>query len=649
MIIKYLNKFFKNTLENRYANQRLVLVIDLIIVIFASVLSYLIVAEQFYRNINVTNHPKLSVYLTITIFFNALFFLILKTYKGIIRYSTIRELQRVFLALASSCLSMFLTFHYGLKLSGSVSLAYCSMFFLIGAIGLNTFRAAVIYIYQRLLRLFGTNRPIQVYIWGASDSDLSIAQQINSSGNSFHIKGFILKEYDSKIRKLVNLPILTIKSLDDLNKYKIDSVLFTDSAVLREESEFIEAMLSIDIKIYLSQINNFEQINNIKDTLHEHIRPIQIEDLLGRPEINISLEAISHNVNNKTILVTGAAGSIGSEIVRQLSNFSPSCIICLDQAETPLNELDLELKKYFPSINFVTIIGDIRNKYRMSLIFEKYKPQIVYHAAAYKHVPMMEKFPCESVITNVLGTKQLVDLSINHSVEMFVMISTDKAVNPTNIMGATKRIAEIYVQSSAMDRIKNKSNTKFVTTRFGNVLGSNGSVIPLFKKQIEKGGPITVTHPEITRYFMTIPEACRLVLEASVIGKSGYIYVFDMGDPVKIISLAKKMIELAGFIPGKDIKIEYSGLRPGEKLYEELLNDSEVSVPTSHKKVMMAKVREYKFSEVLPNIDNIILAAENGEELEMVTLMKQLVPEFISNNSEFEKLDKKNKVSVTLN
>lgn len=649
MIIKYLNKFFKNTLENRYANQRLVLVIDLIIVIFASVLSYLIVAEQFYRNINVTNHPKLSVYLTITIFFNALFFLILKTYKGIIRYSTIRELQRVFLALASSCLSMFLTFHYGLKLSGSVSLAYCSMFFLIGAIGLNTFRAAVIYIYQRLLRLFGTNRPIQVYIWGASDSDLSIAQQINSSGNSFHIKGFILKEYDSKIRKLVNLPILTIKSLDDLNKYKIDSVLFTDSAVLREESEFIEAMLSIDIKIYLSQINNFEQINNIKDTLHEHIRPIQIEDLLGRPEINISLEAISHNVNNKTILVTGAAGSIGSEIVRQLSNFSPSCIICLDQAETPLNELDLELKKYFPSINFVTIIGDIRNKYRMSLIFEKYKPQIVYHAAAYKHVPMMEKFPCESVITNVLGTKQLVDLSINHSVEMFVMISTDKAVNPTNIMGATKRIAEIYVQSSAMDRIKNKSNTKFVTTRFGNVLGSNGSVIPLFKKQIEKGGPITVTHPEITRYFMTIPEACRLVLEASVIGKSGYIYVFDMGDPVKIISLAKKMIELAGFIPGKDIKIEYSGLRPGEKLYEELLNDSEVSVPTSHKKVMMAKVREYEFSEVLPNIDNIILAAENGEDLEMVTLMKQLVPEFISNNSEFEKLDKKNKVSITLN
>lgn len=649
MIIKYLNKFFKNTLENRYANQRLVLVIDLIIVIFASVLSYLIVAEQFYRNINVTNHPKLSVYLTITFFFNALFFLILKTYKGIIRYSTIRELQRVFLALASSCLSMFLTFHYGLKLSGSVSLAYCSMFFLIGAIGLNTFRAAVIYIYQRLLRLFGTNRPIQVYIWGANDSDLSIVQQINSSGNSFHIKGFILKEYDSKIRKLVNLPILTIKSLDDLNKYKIDSVLFTDSAVLREESEFIEAMLSIDIKIYLSQINNFEQINNIKDTLHEHIRPIQIEDLLGRPEINISLEAISHNVNNKTILVTGAAGSIGSEIVRQLSNFSPSCIICLDQAETPLNELDLELKKYFPSINFVTIIADIRNKYRMSLIFEKYKPQIVYHAAAYKHVPMMEKFPCESVITNVLGTKQLVDLSINHSVEMFVMISTDKAVNPTNIMGATKRIAEIYVQSSAMDRIKNKSNTKFVTTRFGNVLGSNGSVIPLFKKQIEKGGPITVTHPEITRYFMTIPEACRLVLEASVIGKSGYIYVFDMGDPVKIISLAKKMIELAGFIPGKDIKIEYSGLRPGEKLYEELLNDSEVSVPTSHKKVMMAKVREYKFSEVLPNIDNIIIAAENGEDLEMVTLMKQLVPEFISNNSEFEKLDKKNKVSVTLN
>jgi FlaA1/EpsC-like NDP-sugar epimerase len=340
-------------------------------------------------------------------------------------------------------------------------------------------------------------------------------------------------------------------------------------------------------------------------------------------------------------LVTGAAGSIGSEIVRQIAKFAPKFVICLDQAETPLHDLQLELKEKFPSLNYRVIIADIRNQVKMAHEFQKYKPDVVYHAAAYKHVPLMEHFPCEAAIDNILGTKILVDLAIEHKVSMFVMISTDKAVNPTNIMGATKRIAEIYVQTTAACADKNTSKTKFVTTRFGNVLGSNGSVIPLFRKQIESGGPITVTHPEITRFFMTIPEACRLVLEASVIGKSGYIYLFDMGEPVRIVDLANKMIELAGLVPEKDIKIKYTGLRPGEKLYEEVLNDAEITENTEHEKIKMAKVREYCFTDILPKIEEIIDLAKDNEKYTVVQKMKDLVPEFVSNNSEFEKMDEK--------
>ncbi|MFR9166294.1 MAG: UDP-N-acetylglucosamine 4,6-dehydratase family protein [Dysgonomonas sp.] len=617
----------------------MILVIDVFIVFIAIIISYLF-SLQIYKNIITVNHPDFFEYFALSMVFNLAFFFIFKTYKGIIRYSSGYEFQRIFLSVLCSDTLIFVCLYTFLSPSGTVAFAYCSSLLFLSLVGLLGFRITVVYIYQKLNQSFGAHPAIPVHIWSVDEESLALAQRTGAIKSIYKIKGFVAKEPRAKLKNLTNLPVITFNDVSDLTKKNVKSVLFLKEETLKEYIPVVEKMIHQNIHIFVSQETNIHNYSQLSDIVH-HIRPIQIEDLLGRPEIKISMEAIAEDVEGKTILITGAAGSIGSEIVRQLANFNPKCLICLDQAETPLNELKIELEKNFPTLNFVFLIRDIRNLHRMSTVFEKYRPDIVYHAAAYKHVPLMEKDPCEAVITNVLGTKYLVDLSIGYSVEMFVMISTDKAVNPTNIMGATKRIAEIYVQSCAMDAQRNKLKTKFVTTRFGNVLGSNGSVIPLFGKQIQKGGPVTVTHPEITRYFMTIPEACRLVLEASVIGNSGYIYVFDMGEPVKILGLALRMIELAGLTPEKDIKIQFSNLRPGEKLYEELLNNAEVTVPTSHKKVLMAKVREYDYKEVLPIVEKIIFYAEEGDEYKMVALMKEFVPEFVSNNSEFESLDKK--------
>ena len=363
------------------------------------------------------------------------------------------------------------------------------------------------------------------------------------------------------------------------------------------------------------------------------IKTINIEELLGRTPIYLSPEKISEELNNKKILVTGAAGSIGSGIVKQLALYQPLKIILLDQAESPLYELEQELKQSKPDLSFEVVIGDVSNIVRMNRLYEFYKPEIVFHAAAYKHVPLMEDNPSEAVYTNILGTKNLVDLSLKHHVEKFVLISTDKAVNPTNVMGASKRIAEIYAQNSSNNK------TKFITTRFGNVLGSNGSVIPLFKRQIEQGGPITITDKRVTRFFMTIPEACQLVLEAGAMGNGGEIFVFDMGEPIKIVDLAKKMIKLSGLEEGKDIEIKVTGLRPGEKLYEELLSKEENTVPTHHPKILIAKVRNSD-SETKIDIDTLIQLFDSQNNIEIVKLMKKIVPEYISNNSEFETLDK---------
>src|ERR1035437_3882964 len=369
------------------------------------------------------------------------------------------------------------------------------------------------------------------------------------------------------------------------------------------------------------------------------MKPIQFEDLLGREEIQIDMEKIAQQTKNKVILITGAAGSIGSELVRQLAQFEPKLLLVFDIAETPLHNLRLEMERSFPDLKFVAIIGDVRSVNRLDFVFRTYHPQIVYHAAAYKHVPLMEENPCEAILVNVKGTMNLSNYALRYHVDSFVMISTDKAVNPTNVMGASKRIAEIYVQSLARECKKNGSKVNFVTTRFGNVLGSNGSVIPHFKEQIEKGGPVTVTHPDIIRYFMTIPEACRLVLEAASFGNTGEIYVFDMGSPVKIVDLAKRMIELAGYIPYKDIKIEFIGLRPGEKLYEELLNDKETTIPTEHEKITVAKVTKYQFENVLSAVQ-MMIDFSNKVKIECtIKAMKELVPEFKSKNSPFSAYD----------
>ena len=364
------------------------------------------------------------------------------------------------------------------------------------------------------------------------------------------------------------------------------------------------------------------------------IKEIKIEDLLERPPIVLDINKIKKIILNKSVLVTGAAGSIGSEIVRQLISFNPKKIILFDQAESPLYDMELDLQEKFNFYNFEIVIGNIADEYRIRKLFEEYKPSFVYHAAAYKHVPMMEKNPTEALRTNILGTKIIADISNEFKVEQFVMVSTDKAVNPTNVMGASKRIAEVYIQT-----LNQVSKTNFITTRFGNVLGSNGSVILRFKKQIDKGGPITVTHPEVTRYFMTIPEACQLVLEAGAISNGGEIFIFDMGKSVKIIDLAKKMIKLSGLNIGKDIQVKYTGLRPGEKLYEELLNDLENTLPTHHSKIMIAKVRNYDFEQVQKTFEELIKLQKDHDNFEVVRKMKEIVPEFKSQNSIYEELD----------
>ncbi|MCL2596859.1 MAG: polysaccharide biosynthesis protein [Paludibacter sp.] len=638
---KFLLKIYKRFWENRMFDKNVILLIDSIITTIAAIIGYLLTL-QIYRNITVVvQHPSFWKFCIITFSFNFISFLVFKTYKGIIRYSTIREFGHLLSALVVAYICVFSSLFLLVEPSGTLSMVYTCLTLLCSITGLYGFRITSVYIFQRLTKKYGDNPTIPVLVWNLNEENIAFAQLLNAGHNKYSVIGFLTNKSDSKLKKIADLPVYEIDNPQEIKALNFDNLLFTNENELKKASDYVEKLLSLERQVYIAQelnINDLSQLSGIG----RNIRSVQIEHLLGRSEIQVNMNSIGEQIRKKTILVTGAAGSIGCELINQIAKFAPRFVVCLDFAETPLNDLDIELHKKFPALNFDVIMADIRDSKKMEFLFNTFHPQIIYHCAAYKHVPLMERFPNEATITNILGTKLLVDLSIKFNVEMFVMISTDKAVNPTNVMGATKRIAEIYVQSAACDPEKNISNTKFITTRFGNVLGSNGSVIPLFKRQIERGGPVTVTHREITRFFMTIPEACRLVLEASVIGKSGYIYIFDMGEPVKIVDLAKKMIELSGFVPEKDIKIEFTGLRPGEKLFEELLNDSEITEDTPHEKIKMAKVRKYNFADILTQINEIIEFAKNNKDKQLVCAMKTLVPEFKSKNSEFELLDKNN-------
>ena len=566
------------------------------------------------------------------------------TYSGILRYSTFIDTIKVLLSnvmtvLALVALNLILDSTNGSHpMLNTVLTIYAPMSFVL----LFSLRVGIKTLSETIEQNSGSP---QVMIYGTQTAGVSIAKMLRSSGNNpYRPVGFIA---DKDERHGFDLAGLRVRQLDEdlftyMAKQGIKHVIISPLKMkaihpAKDLQIFIDHNIRILTTPYFTQFDNTDEIDMQRIG---RIDSIHIEDLLERPQIRINTENVRQIIHNRVIMVSGAAGSIGSELVRQIQQYQPQVTILLEIAESPLHDLALELQSQYPKARFIPIIADVRNRERMEQVFKEVRPDIVYHAAAYKHVPLMESYPNESIQANVLGTKNMADMSVKYGVQRFVMISTDKAVNPTNIMGASKRIAEIYVQSLFRKLVKtNPDCTKFITTRFGNVLGSNGSVIPYFRKQIAAGGPITVTHPDIIRYFMTIPEACCLVMEAGTLGEGGEIFIFDMGQPVKILDLARNMIRLAGYTPEKDIPIIFTGLRPGEKLYEELLNQKETTMPTANEKIMVARVREFEFDTVSPAIDQLIETSRMSKPFTTVTLMKKLVPEFISNNSIYEQLD----------
>lgn len=572
-----------------------------------------------------------------------------KSYTSVVRLSVIEDLYRVFgVVLASTVL--LIVINALLSANVDVPLMRAWNILIMGAIAfsfLTVERLLIKHLYAALLQTEVHDKHVLVF--GTSLDSLILANALkNEIGGKYTPVG-LLAEKDAKVpAQISGFKVYVYDEENMVNEFvenTIHAVIFDSRMVKKLGREFFDFFINNNLRIltinHVEEFSADDEGDDSKVSISNHIQSVQIEDLLGRDPIVLDNSLVRSNIRGSVVMITGACGSIGSEIVRQVASYKAKQIVLVDQAETPMHDMALEMREKFPDADIVLFMGDVQNRDRMERAFAAYRPRFVFHAAAYKHVPMMEINPSEAVLTNVMGTKNVADLSLKYGVHKFVMISTDKAVNPTNVMGCTKRLAEAYTQSLFFDAKRKGKKTQFITTRFGNVLGSNGSVIPIFRRQIAEGGPVTITHRDIIRYFMTIPEACSLVLEAGCMGNGGEIYVFDMGEPVKIYDLATRMISLAGLRPGVDIKIKEIGLRPGEKLYEELLNDKEKTLDTTeNEKIMVAKVRTYDFNTVCDNISNIIAFAECGNVHDMIKNMKTFIPEYHSNHSEFERIDK---------
>lgn len=603
-------------------------------------ISYLFIYQQINSGVKALGIlGQLSMFFAIFTLFHAIGFRIFHTYDGILRYSSFIDLQRVFYAvtfgavLSAITKNMLLSTHF----FPGVEIEYRNI--VLGALISTLVLWAIRVIAKTIFDVSLSDYNIKhAFIYGVKEGGIGLAKQIkNSKPMKFKLIGFISDDTKIKHHHLMGTKVYApdLNTIRKMRNNNISTLLISPGAinVFRANKDFQDALLAEGIHIYMPTTQEWNRNEQ------QQLKEVSIEDLFPRDEISIDMESVGAMLHGKRILITGSAGSIGSEMVRQIAKYSPAELILIDSAETPQHDIRLMMAKQFPEIKAETIVTTICSKSRMEHIFKTYLPDYVFHAAAYKHVPMMENNPCESIQNNVYGTKILADLAIKYGVKKFVMISTDKAVNPTNVMGCSKRICEIYVQSlnKAVKEGIVKGETQFVTTRFGNVLGSNGSVIPLFKKQIKAGGPVTVTDPRIIRYFMLIPEACKLVLEAGTKGNGGEIFVFDMGKPVNIADMAQRMINLSG---AKNVEIKYTGLRAGEKLYEEVLNEKESTKPSFHDKIRIAEVREYDYTEVSKQIDNLIEKSKLYDEMLTVKIMKEIVPEYKSNNSIYEKLDK---------
>ncbi len=619
-------------------NSRAILLVDIFLSAGSSFVTLLFV-DNFIIDLSRSTYVLVMIGTCLTSF---LAFWGLSVNRNIIRHATIKSIGRMGMAvLLKEILLVGMILVSGVHLFGQHLFACGLIDFLVTTAVLVGFRVTLVLVYDFAISLYGSGKT-RVLVYGTGDKSVALKKRMHTSKH-YHVVGFVNPDKYLKSFVISELPVYYFADEPNfvrfVKKYNINGLLYPSHEEARREKD---------------RLVRFCQENGVKNLVSPPIdvlgdgakktviREIRIEDLLGREEIRVNTREIAAYFAGKVVMVTGAAGSIGSELCRQLATFGVKHLVLFDNAETPMHELRLELERNFPGLTFTPFIGDVRQKERLRMAFEMYHPRVVFHAAAYKHVPLMEENPCEAVRVNVEGSRLVADFCVEYDVDMMVMISTDKAVNPTNVMGASKRLAEIYVQSLglAIERGEVKGKTRFVTTRFGNVLGSNGSVIPYFRKQIERGGPVTVTDPGITRFFMTIPEACRLVMEAAAMSTGNQIFVFDMGEPVKIVDLAERMIRLAGYVPNEDIQIKFIGLRPGEKLYEEVLSSEENTIPTGNAKIRVAKVREYKRNEILEAYDRLEELALAVKIEETVRLMKRIVPEFKSRNSRFEMLDR---------